>query len=373
MDTRTANHSYADGQRQTPGNTTARNELGAQNALQREPHKTMPRTSSTATPYPTSFQASHHQLELGYSQVFGTAVLPTPSSVAEKSPMTNSIVGENDEIHAAYIYYLADRQDKNLTAQCIHCGQRRVKNVTRQRKHVLHECPVLHAAQDDASSAEEGGQQQKPPDVPPDEVVDNVTLKVIENTQVPASSRVAALPRSTSMNDSSIPKTSSNTNGYRSPKERVGAASRHGVSVQFRRPEIPCGANHPLSTYHQPPVPQEDSRMPEPPAEHRSLLAVGSRARPWMLHHEAIAADAFPQPSIGVSVVKIESESHDHSHRATFEPARILQSSRTATSLTSIEAEYDDKDSDEGQSSGETESGSDESSNEGCENESGSQ
>jgi hypothetical protein len=371
MDTRTANHSDADGQRQTPGNTTARNELGAQIASQRETHIPMPRISSTATPDPTSFQASQHQLELGYSQVFGTAVLPTPSSVAENPPMADRIVGENDEIHAAYIYYMADHQDKNLTAQCIHCGQRKVKNVTRQRQHVLHECPVLHPAQDDAASAQEDGQQQTPPDGPPDEVVDSLPLK-----QVPASSHAAGTPQSTPMNDASLPKTSSNTNGYRTPQDRVGAASRHRMSVQFRRPEMPSGANHPLSTYYRPPVSQDDSRTPEPPepsAQHMSLLAVGSRARPWMLHHEARAADAFPQLSIGVSVVKIESESSDHSLCAPFEPARILQSSRTATPLTSIEAEYDDEDSDEDQSSGESESGSDESSNEGCDNESGSQ
>ena len=54
--------------------------------------------------------------------------------------------GENDDIHAVFVYYLAQRGDKFLTAQCIHCAiQIPAKNVIRQKQHIKLECPRLNS------------------------------------------------------------------------------------------------------------------------------------------------------------------------------------------------------------------------------------
>lgn len=374
MDTRTANHSQADHERQTAEAPITRNEIGAQTDLQPTAHISLPRASSTAAHQSTSLQDSQHHMELGYSQVFGAAAPPTTSSMAEDSLMADKAFGKNDEIHGAYAYHKAAPDDKILTAQCIHCGQTLFKNVTRQRQHVLRGCPVLHPGQKNTASAQQRGQLQRTSNSLPDKVTDTLVSEFKQNTPAaapaPGPSRVAGLPPPALMLAPSMPKTSGNGNGYGIPHDRVRVGSTPEIPAQ--RPFVSPGGDHPLSTYYGRP-PQDHIKKLDPPASNMSLLAVGSRARPWMLHHEARAVDAFPRPSLTSNVIKTESELHDQNLRTSSENTHNLQSSRNATPLTSIEVEYDDEESDEDDSSGESDSGSESGSNEGSDKDSDSQ
>jgi hypothetical protein len=367
METRIANQRHADDEGQTEFTTFNKNETAAP-ALQRAIYITPSIASSTAALHSTSSQDPEH---LGYSQVFGSAALPTTSLVASNSPMAEDLTSNNDEIHAAYIYSEAGPRNQGLTAQCIHCGQRTRKNVTRQRRHILRGCPVLHPVQNDAPSLQRRDQRQRTPTLVPDVITDTMVRTAMQNTPVSASSSVAEPSPPTLVLASSLSERSSNS--YRSPQDQLRVGSTPEMPSQPPYPNIPSGGNHPLSTYHRPSVAYLDSRTPDSPASSMTLLAVGSRPRPWMLHHEARAANDFPQPSITPFVIKIESETQDQSLRTPSEPTFNNQSTPNATPLTSIEAEYDDEDSDEDQYSGESDSGSDSGSNEGSDNDSDSQ
>lgn len=65
-----------------------------------------------------------------------------PPSKKRKSKHNFSTLPEipNSEVHAAFEEYMANEDDKTMTARCRYCNQERAKNTSRQREHLM-TCP----------------------------------------------------------------------------------------------------------------------------------------------------------------------------------------------------------------------------------------
>ena len=304
---------------------------------------------------------SDYQLDLGYAQVFETPV-PNPSSVARTSSRADKIAAENDEVHAAYIYFMADRQDKNLTSQCIHCGQRKVKNVTRQRQHILRECPVLHPVAKSDLPCQQSGHLQQHHTMPAYRAPNIVPQGRAQNIQEPALSQSGGPCQPVPKNGSASLNSCSgfNANNFSTNQGRSDTTYQNSAPATLAR--IPSGANHPLSTYYQPPASQYDSQMTGQSARSEIPSSFDFQAAPWMVHHRARDIDTFPLLSTNSSVIKIESESHDETRFPPFEPQHHIHSSRTPKPPMSVETKiaYDEEDSEQDQTSDDSDSGSDE-------------
>jgi hypothetical protein len=355
-------HKDATSQQQMTASTATMNNHGVGTGLHPLSRSPTQHTSPQANPGPVGSPNSEYQLDLGYAQVFASPA-PNHSSAARNSSAADKIAIENEEIHAAYIYFMADRQDKNLTSQCIHCGQRKVKNVTRQRQHILRECPVLHPVAKGDMPYQEGGHPQQNHVVPAYRAPNILPPGETQNIQEePTSSRTGGLYQPAPKNGSTSLNSWSDFNANRLSAGQGRTDTTYQNSIPITGAKIPSGANHPLSTYYQPPVSQYGGLTPDQSEQSKTPSSVEFYAAPWMVHHRARDIDTFPLSSTSSSVIKVESESHDEARFPPLEPEHHTQSSRTPIPLTSIEAEvaYDEDDSEQDQTSDESDSGSDE-------------